>query len=103
MEVPSRLNEYPEGTTRPTTDFEQPSSSSFRISPGRAGSEEEVQHDQKLLFEIPQEFPQVDSVGACNQPENDKDEKRAGQADAPHQLRQGHECLQAEFSNGECH
>jgi len=42
MLVPSRLNEYPVGTTSPTTDLEQPSRSSFSISEGSALSDDEV-------------------------------------------------------------
>src|ERR1035441_1310990 len=41
MAVPSRLKEYPEGTTRPTTDFEQPNRSSLTMMRGKATSEEE--------------------------------------------------------------
>ena len=42
MFVPSRLNEYPDGTTSPTTDFEQPSRSSFCINGTSADSDDEV-------------------------------------------------------------
>ena len=42
MEVPSKLNEYPVGTTRPTTDLLQPIFSSFVIRLGKAASEEDV-------------------------------------------------------------
>ena len=42
MLVPSRLKEYPVGTTSPTTDFEAPSRSSFSISWGSALSEDDV-------------------------------------------------------------
>jgi hypothetical protein len=40
--VPSRLKEYPAGTTRPTTDFVHPILSSFSISDGSPASDEEV-------------------------------------------------------------
>src|SRR5258708_3958474 len=39
MLVPSRLNEYPVGTTSPTTDLEQLSRSSFSIKDGSALSD----------------------------------------------------------------
>src|SRR6476469_9620932 len=42
MHVPSRLNEYPIGTTNPTTCSEQPAYSSFLISEGSAVSEDVV-------------------------------------------------------------
>ena len=42
MEVPSKLKEYPVGTTNPTTDLEQPIFSNLFIREGIAGSEEEV-------------------------------------------------------------
>ena len=48
MQVPSRLNEYPAGTTRPTTGFEQPRVSILAISPGNAVSEDEVPITRKI-------------------------------------------------------
>src|SRR5712692_2966769 len=48
MDVPSRLNEYPVGTTRPTTGFAQPRYSSFAISRGRADSDEEVPSTMRI-------------------------------------------------------
>ena len=42
MAVPSRLNEYPVGSTSPTTPRLQPSRSSFISSRGSTGSLEEV-------------------------------------------------------------
>ena len=42
MLVPSKLKEYPAGTTRPTTDLEQPIFSNFFINDGKAASDEEV-------------------------------------------------------------
>ena len=40
--VPSRLNEYPVGTTIPTTGRDTPRCSSFAINRGSAVSEEDV-------------------------------------------------------------
>ena len=42
MLVPSRLKEYPVGTTSPTTERLHPACSSLRISDGSADSEELV-------------------------------------------------------------
>ena len=52
MEVPSKLNEYPAGITKPTTDFEQPIFSSFSINEGNAASEEEVPNTMSNSFLI---------------------------------------------------
>ncbi|MNG26836.1 hypothetical protein D3C84_1118750 [compost metagenome] len=42
MQLPSRLKQYPDGTTKPTVDFSQPSFSNLPIKRGKADSEDDV-------------------------------------------------------------
>ena len=95
MQVPSRLNEYPDGTTRPTTERWHPSFSSLSISRGSTDSDEDVPSTMNSSSRSSRDQPEDrEAVHSRNEAEHAEHEQQAGGVEAQHQHRQRRQCRQ---------
>jgi hypothetical protein len=89
--VPSKLKEYPAGTTKPTTDLWQPICSNFSINDGNAASEEEVPNTISNSFLMyPKKLPNADFIITQDRSKNQKNEQSHGHVNTKHEFTQGH-------------
>jgi len=78
------------GTTRPTTDFEQPSRSSFSIKDGSALSDDEgAEHDQQFILDIGEELEDREAGDPRDDPEHHEHKQRSGDVERRESARSG--------------
>src|SRR5215207_9585879 len=99
MHVPSRLNEYPVGSTTPTLWRDAPARSSLTSIRGSTVSDD----DEQLVLQQAHELEDREAAKAGEQAENAEHEQRCGPPERRHQQRQVLEGAAAELRDRDRH
>ena len=100
--MPSRLNEYPVGITRPTTGFEHPRFSILTIIRGSTDSDEDVPRTIRIssrMYLMKRQM--LNPWSHVIEPEHTKDEHQARHVERHHQQHEAAEGVEPEGADGE--